>query len=45
VVATEEFSAAFERAVGSGKPALIEIKLDLEAITPARSLSEIRDRR
>src|SRR4051794_9627513 len=36
VVATEEFSAAFERAVGSGKPALIEIKLDLEAITPAR---------
>ena len=45
VAATEEFAAAFERAAGSGKPAIIEVKLDPEAITPTRSLSEIRDRR
>ncbi|HTZ80245.1 MAG TPA: thiamine pyrophosphate-binding protein [Stellaceae bacterium] len=39
---TEEFAAAFERARASGKPAIIEIKLDPEAITPRQSLSEIR---
>lgn len=39
---TEDFAAAFERAQASGKPAIIEIKVDPEAITPALSLSEIR---
>jgi len=39
---TEDFAAAFERARASGKPAIIELKLDPEAITPRQSLSEIR---
>jgi len=39
---TEEFSPAFERALAAGKAALIEIRLDPEAITPRQSLSEIR---
>lgn len=45
VVETEEFAPAFERARASGKPALIEIKLDPEAITPSKTLSDIRDKR
>ncbi|MCL6709193.1 thiamine pyrophosphate-binding protein [Pseudomonas sp. R2.Fl] len=40
---TEEFAAAFERARASGKPSIIEIKLDPEAITPARTLTQIRE--
>jgi acetolactate synthase-1/2/3 large subunit len=39
---TEEFAPAFERAVAAGRPALIWIKLDPEAITPRASLSQIR---
>lgn len=39
---TGDFAAAFERARASGKPSIIEIKLDPEAITPARTLSQIR---
>lgn len=39
---TEEFAAAFERARASGKPAIIEVRLDPEAITPAKTLNEIR---
>ncbi|TCN29851.1 thiamine pyrophosphate-binding protein [Sinorhizobium americanum] len=39
---TEEFAEAFLRARASGRPAIIEIKLDPEAITPTRTLSEIR---
>ncbi|WP_048648104.1 thiamine pyrophosphate-binding protein [Nitratireductor soli] len=42
---TADFAAAFERARASGMPAIIEIKLDPEAITPARTLSDIRERR
>jgi len=42
---TAEFAPAFERARASGKPAIIEIRLDPEAITPTRTLSDIRDRR
>ncbi len=41
---TEEFADAFLRARASGKPAIIEVKLDPEAITPTRTLSQIRDR-
>jgi acetolactate synthase-1/2/3 large subunit len=37
-----EFAPAFERAAASGKPALLHLKLDPEAITPVRSLSQIR---
>jgi acetolactate synthase I/II/III large subunit len=39
---TGEFADAFKRAKASGKPAIIEIRLDQEAITPTRTLSEIR---
>ncbi len=39
---TAEFAAAFERAVASGKPAIIEIRIDPEAITTRTTLSTIR---
>lgn len=42
VESTEEFYPAFERAVQSGKPAVIELRIDPEAITPAMTLSAIR---
>jgi acetolactate synthase-1/2/3 large subunit len=42
VARTEEFAAAFERALAAGHPALLHLKLDPEAITPRQSLSEIR---
>ncbi|WP_265518155.1 thiamine pyrophosphate-binding protein [Nitratireductor luteus] len=42
---TADFAPAFERARASGKPALIEIKLDAEAITPTKTLTEIREKR
>jgi acetolactate synthase-1/2/3 large subunit len=42
---TADFAPAFERARAAGKPALIEIRLDPEAITPTRTLSDIRDKR
>lgn len=42
---TSEFAAAFARARASGKPAIIEVKLDPEAITPAKTLTEIREKR
>ncbi|WP_417772309.1 thiamine pyrophosphate-binding protein [Stappia sp.] len=37
-----EFGPAFTRAKASGKPALLHLKLDPEAITPVRTLSQIR---
>ncbi|MDQ0320973.1 acetolactate synthase-1/2/3 large subunit [Pararhizobium capsulatum DSM 1112] len=39
---TEDFAGAYERARASGKPSIIEIRLDPEAITPTRTLSQIR---
>jgi len=42
VEATEDFTPAFERAIASGKPAIIEIRIDPEVITPNTTLSEIR---
>ncbi|HKF72110.1 MAG TPA: thiamine pyrophosphate-binding protein [Stellaceae bacterium] len=39
---TEDFPAAFERARASGGPAILDLKLDPEALTPRQSLSEIR---
>ncbi|NUS19867.1 MAG: thiamine pyrophosphate-binding protein, partial [Mesorhizobium sp.] len=41
---TADFAPAFERALASGKPAIVEIKLDPEAITPTRTLTQIRDK-
>jgi acetolactate synthase-1/2/3 large subunit len=45
VAKTEDFAPAFERARRSGKPAIVEIKLDPEAITPTRTLTQIRENR
>jgi acetolactate synthase-1/2/3 large subunit len=39
---TADFADAFRRAQAAGKPAIIEIRLDPEALTPRASLSEIR---
>jgi acetolactate synthase-1/2/3 large subunit len=44
VARTEDFAPAFERAQTSGKPALIELKIDPDAITPATTLSAIREK-
>jgi acetolactate synthase I/II/III large subunit len=43
VETTADFAPAFERAVASGKPALLELRLDPEAITPRAGLSQIRE--
>jgi acetolactate synthase I/II/III large subunit len=42
VARTEDFPAAFERALGSGRPALLHLKVDPEALTPSQTLSEAR---
>jgi acetolactate synthase-1/2/3 large subunit len=41
---TEDFPAAFARARSSGKPAIIHCLVDPEAITPATTLSAIREK-
>jgi acetolactate synthase I/II/III large subunit len=41
---TADFAPAYERAAASGKPAIIELKIDPDAITPATTLSAIRDK-
>ncbi len=45
VETTEAFAPAFERARDSGLPAIVEVKLDVEAITPTRTLTQIREKR
>ncbi|MBO0759554.1 MAG: thiamine pyrophosphate-binding protein, partial [Bradyrhizobiaceae bacterium] len=40
---TADFADAFAAARGSGKPAIIHLKIDPEAITPATTLSTIRE--
>jgi acetolactate synthase-1/2/3 large subunit len=42
VLTTEDFAPAFERAVASGKPSILHVKVDPEAITPAATLSGLR---
>ncbi len=42
VETTAEFAPAFERACAAGRPALIELRIDPEAITTATTLSKIR---
>jgi acetolactate synthase-1/2/3 large subunit len=39
---TEDFAGALDRALASGVPALLELRIDPEAITPRATLSEIR---
>jgi acetolactate synthase-1/2/3 large subunit len=38
----EKFEKAFEEALKSGQPALIEIKVDPEAVSPAATLSSLK---
>ena len=40
---TEDFAAAFDEALVCGRPAVIELRVDPEALTPRQSLSEIRE--
>ncbi len=40
---TEEFAPAFERARAAGKPALIELRVDAQAITTQTTLDAIRE--
>ena len=42
VETTEQFAPAFERAASANKPAVIEVRIDPEALTPRMSLGEIR---
>jgi acetolactate synthase I/II/III large subunit len=42
VTDTEQFRGAFARAVESGKPAVLDLKLDPEALTPKMTLSQMR---
>ena len=39
---TDDFPRAFERALEAGRPALLELRVDPEAITPRATLSAIR---
>jgi acetolactate synthase-1/2/3 large subunit len=39
---TGDFKGAFERALAANKPAIIELKIDPEALTPKQTLSQIR---
>lgn len=41
---TEDFAAAFRRAQDSGIPALLELRVDPEALTPRETLSAIREK-
>jgi acetolactate synthase-1/2/3 large subunit len=42
VTATDQFPAAFERAVASGRPSLIEVQIDPDAITPNTTITAMR---
>jgi acetolactate synthase I/II/III large subunit len=42
VESTDAFASAFEAAVASGKPAIIELVIDPEALTPSTTLSAFR---
>ena len=45
VQATKDFAPAFRAALDGGKPALIEVKLDPEALSVRKTLTEIREHR
>jgi acetolactate synthase I/II/III large subunit len=40
---TEDFADAFERALTAGRPALLELRVDPEAISPRATISQIRE--
>ena len=39
---TDEFAPAFERALSAGRPALLHLKLDPQALTMGASLDQLR---
>ena len=39
---TEDFRPALDEALAAGRPALLELRVDPEAITPRLTLAEIR---
>ena len=39
---TADFKAALQRSLDCGKPSIIELKIDPEALTPRQTLSDIR---
>jgi acetolactate synthase I/II/III large subunit len=43
VARTDDFEDALERALGAGSPALIELRVDPEAISPRHTITEIRE--
>jgi acetolactate synthase-1/2/3 large subunit len=43
VEATADFAEAFERALGAGKPAIVHVKTDPEALTSRITLSQLRE--
>ena len=44
VTRTEEFAAAFDRALSAGKPALIQLMLDPDVTTPSTTLTALREK-
>lgn len=42
VTKTEDFGPALERAMAANKPAIIEVQVDPQALTPVKTLDEIR---
>ncbi len=40
---TADFKPAFERALATNKPSIIEVKIDPEALSPRQTLSQIRE--
>jgi acetolactate synthase-1/2/3 large subunit len=42
---TEQFLPALERALAAGRPALLELRVDGEAISPVETITSIRDGR
>ncbi len=45
VTATQDFAPAFRQALESSKPSVIELKLDPEALSPRKTLTEVREKR
>ncbi|MFL5038998.1 MAG: thiamine pyrophosphate-dependent enzyme, partial [Xanthobacteraceae bacterium] len=41
---TDDFAVAYAAAVESGKPAIVHLRVDPEAVTPTMSLSAIREK-
>ena len=45
IEATADFAPAFKAALASNKPSVIELKLDPEALSPRKTLTEVREQR